>query len=103
MRSDTELGIDPGNSISNPFAAELIPGVSHSGHERNRLFLNRAGEQFVDVSGVSGLDDAADGRSFALLDFDRDGWLDIAVVNANAPLLRLYRNGFRQSKEAAAG
>lgn len=67
-------------------------GVSQSGKERNHLFLNDQGRAFHDVSGLSGLDSSADGRSFAWLDFDRDGLLDLATVNANAPLLELYHN-----------
>jgi thiol-disulfide isomerase/thioredoxin len=41
---------------------------------------------------VSGLDDPGDGRTWSLLDFDRDGWIDIARVNANSPFVRLYKN-----------
>jgi hypothetical protein len=67
-------------------------GSSQSGKERNHFFLSLGGQQFEDISALAGLDDPADGRSFALLDFDRDGWQDLAVVNANAPLLRLYHN-----------
>jgi len=67
-------------------------GSSFSGHERDKLFLNLGNGQFKDVSGVSGADDPGDGRVFALLDFDRDGWWDIAEVNANAPSLKLYQN-----------
>ncbi|MDB4526747.1 ASPIC/UnbV domain-containing protein [bacterium] len=66
---------------------------SLSGHERNKLYLNEAsGSDFEDVSGVSGLDDEADGRAFAVLDYDRDGWNDIVLVNAMNPLTRLFRN-----------
>jgi len=67
-----------------------------SGSERNHLFLNRRGEQFLDVSGVSALDSPADGRAFAVLDYDRDGWPDIAVVNSNAPWCNLYHNDLGQ-------
>ena len=70
----------------------IISGASFSGHERNKLFLNVAGSRFEDVSGVSGLDAETDGRAFAVFDYDRDGWQDIAIVNANAPLLELFRN-----------
>lgn len=71
------------------------PGAtSRSGHERNRLFMSQfPGErQFADVSGVSGADSPADGRSVAFLDFDKDGFQDMALVNANAPKLELFRN-----------
>ena len=66
--------------------------LSFSGHERNHLFVNQRGQRFTDTSGLSGLDSPSDGRGFALCDYDHDGWADIAVVNANAPWLTLYRN-----------
>ena len=65
---------------------------SFSGHERNHLFINERGERFHDVSSVSGLDDDGDGRSLAYLDYNRDGWLDVALVNANRPHLSLFEN-----------
>jgi hypothetical protein len=68
------------------------PGASQSGHERNHLFYNIKGERFIDISGVSGLDHMADGRAVAILDYNRDGWIDLAVVNANKPLLQLFEN-----------
>jgi ASPIC and UnbV/FG-GAP-like repeat len=71
---------------------EKIVVHSLSGRERNHYFANRGGKQFTDLSALSGLDDAGDGRGWALLDFDRDGWQDLALVNANKPLFSLYRN-----------
>ena len=65
---------------------------SLNGNERNRYFANRAGRSFTDISALSGLDNPADSRGFAILDYDRDGWQDIALVNANQPLFNLYRN-----------
>ncbi len=65
---------------------------SLNGNERNRYFANRKGRAFVDISGVSGLDNPADSRGFAVLDYDRDGWQDVALVNANQPLFNLYHN-----------
>ena len=62
------------------------------GRERNRYFANRGGRSFVDASGLSGLDSSADGRGFAVLDYDRDGWQDVALINAHRPLFGLYRN-----------
>lgn len=64
---------------------------SLSGRERNRMFL-RHEDNFSDVTLVSGVDDIADGRSFALLDFDQDGWQDIAMMSLNSPRFKLYRN-----------
>lgn len=71
---------------------------SLSGMERNHFFLNREGRAFTDLSALSGLDTPADSRGFAVLDHNRDGWPDVALVNANEPLFSLYRN-----EMAAAG
>jgi hypothetical protein len=73
---------------------------SLNGHERNHYFANRGGRAFADISFLSGLDNPADSRGFAVLDYDRDGWQDVALVNANQPLFNLYHNempaaGFR--------
>lgn len=65
---------------------------SLSGNERNHYFANRGGRAFSDLSALSGLDNPADSRGWALLDYDRDGWQDIALVNANQPLFNLYHN-----------
>jgi hypothetical protein len=65
---------------------------SLNGNERNHYFANRGGRSFVDISGLSGLDNPADSRGFAVLDYDRDGWQDVALVNANQPLFNLYHN-----------
>lgn len=71
-----------------------LSNINHpfSGSERNRLFLSSHGDSFLDISGVSGVDSAADGRVSVWLDIDRDGRQDLAVVNSNRPLLQLYRN-----------
>jgi hypothetical protein len=76
---------------------------SFSGHERDHFFVNRSGQAFDDVSALSGLDNVADGRGFAIWDFDHDGWQDVALVNANKPLLNIYRNqaGSRWGRAAA--
>jgi len=65
---------------------------SLSGKERNHYFANRTGKEFTDLSALSGLDNLADSRGWALLDYDRDGWQDVALVNANAPLFNIYQN-----------
>ena len=76
---------------------EMVDGKlrvhSLSGHERNKLYLNDGKDSFFsDQSGLSGLDDEADSRAFAVFDYDRDGWSDIVSINAMNPLTRLYRN-----------
>jgi thiol-disulfide isomerase/thioredoxin len=90
-------------SMVDPFA-QVSDGSSLSGHERNVLFLSSEGKHFDDVSGISGADDPADGRAVALIDYDRDGWQDLVVVNVNAPQIQLFRNevrSVRTSRNAA--
>lgn len=93
MRTDEDdpddIAFDP--SMTDPFAS-FVSDSSLSGHERNVLFLNREGRQFEDVSGISGVNHPADGRAVGLLDYDRDGWQDLVVVNANAPQIQLFHN-----------
>src|SRR4029078_5302993 len=48
-----------------------------------------------EVAGALGLDLDHDGRSFAVLDIDRDGDPDLVVMAARqAPQLRVFRNDF---------
>ena len=56
---------------------------SHSGNERNQAFLNLGNGSFADVSGISGADSIADGRSFVFWDPDRDGRLDLLLCNSS--------------------
>lgn len=67
-------------------------GLSWSGRERNRMFLSVGGEQFFDVSAVTGTDFIGDARALGLLDWDHDGQVDMLLRNRTAPRLRLLRN-----------
>jgi len=66
--------------------------ASLSGHERNPLFFNREGEHFDNLSLISGADSDKDGRTVVLWDYNKDGFIDLAVVNSNAPKLAIYQN-----------
>jgi len=87
--------------------AAMKSGDSISGHERNMAFLNRAAPDrpgsrgFADISAISGLDFTDDARGLALVDWDRDGDLDLWFRNRSAPTLRLMEN--RMSAEQNAG
>ena len=83
-------------------AATPWTAFSHSGKERNRLFLNQSGTHFSNVSGMSGADSIFDGRSFVHWDFNRDGQPDLAVVNANGPLLQIFENQNRSENQFIA-
>ncbi|MFK7766061.1 MAG: ASPIC/UnbV domain-containing protein [Mariniblastus sp.] len=66
-----------------------------SGNERNRLFMRR-GDNYDDMTLVSGVDFREDGRGFVLLDADRDGLMDLGVVSPNEPRFRIIKNKFSQ-------
>ncbi len=71
---------------------KLVRG-SIASRQRNVLLRNDGQGAFDDVSGSVGLDLDQDGRSFAVLDLDRDGDPDLAVMAARqAPQLRVFRN-----------
>jgi len=71
---------------------------SFSGQEKNRLFMSKGASSFKDLSVVSGLDSQADGRAFAIWDYNRDGWQDLLLANANFPQLEIYSNLLHQKK-----
>lgn len=67
---------------------------SVSGNERNKLFINREGKSFVDVSAFSGADSKADSRVVAYSDLNHDGFQDLLVVNGNNPHLEIFANRY---------
>jgi Flp pilus assembly protein TadD len=72
----------------------LLKG-SIASHQRNVLLANDGEGGFYEVSGMTGLDLEQDGRSFAVLDLDRDGDQDLAIMAArNTPQLRIFRNDY---------
>jgi len=66
-------------------------GFSFSGFERDKLYLNQKGN-YVDISGISGLDEVGDGRGAAWADFDNDGDYDLFLTQLQGDVHRLYRN-----------
>ena len=74
---------------------QLLIHRSIASRQRNVFLRNDGQGGFDDVSGAVGLDLDQDGRSFAVLDIDRDGDPDLAVMAARqAPQLRVFRNDF---------
>src|SRR5207253_3210852 len=57
------------------------PDVLVTLHGGIRLFLNNGSGTFTDVTRAAGLENPAWGASAAFFDYDRDGWLDLVVVN----------------------
>jgi Tfp pilus assembly protein PilF len=72
---------------------QLLVHQSIASRQRNVLFRNDGRGGFDEVSGAAGLDLDQDGRSFAVLDLDRDGDPDLAIMAARqTPHLRMFRN-----------
>jgi tetratricopeptide (TPR) repeat protein len=69
---------------------------SWSGPERNVLYLNNHDGTFSEVSGALGMDFPEDSRTFALVDLDHDGRLEVVLKNRNAPQLRILRNNMNE-------
>lgn len=63
-----------------------------SAFERNRMYLNVGGRNFVDISFVSGADNDGDGRGSFAADFNQDGLLDLAVRQVGGGPLLIYEN-----------
>lgn len=57
------------------------PDIVLTGFGTIKLFLNLGGGKFHDATIESGLANLLWGTSAAFLDYDRDGWLDLVVVN----------------------
>jgi Flp pilus assembly protein TadD len=82
---------------------QLLVHGSIASRQRNVLLRNDGKGGFDDVSGTSGLDIDQDGRSFGVLDLDRDGDADLALLAARqAPQLRLFRNDLAGRGKALA-
>jgi enediyne biosynthesis protein E4 len=70
---------------------------SYGGYERNRLFLNLRGTNFVEVAYLFGIALPEDCRNAAAADLDRDGRLDLIVTTFEEypevhQTIRVYRN-----------
>lgn len=82
--------------VSNPL---MIPelGENLSAYERNKLFINVDGKQFIDGSFASSTDIDSDSRSVIACDIDRDGAQDLFVASAGGGALRVFSNRLEQS------
>ncbi len=66
------------------------------------VFHARRGDRYYDFSGVSGLDFADDGRSFAVTDFDGDGRPDVILKNRLGPMVRVLQNNCGSENKSIA-
>jgi enediyne biosynthesis protein E4 len=81
--------------VENPFLLQE-GGHNLSAYERNRLYLNVEGSDFVEASFASGTDIDSDSRGVVFADFNRDGAIDLLVSSVGGGPLRLFMNRFPQ-------
>jgi len=79
--------------VENPWLI-AANGKSLSGYERNRIFLNVAGKDFFEISGLTLADSDADGRGTVVADFNNDGMEDVLVRHVGGLPIALYENHF---------
>jgi hypothetical protein len=58
-----------------------LPDLYLSNLGSNQMYLNKGAGRFVEVTKESGTDDPRWSTSASFFDYDRDGWLDLMVVN----------------------
>jgi len=95
----------PGTPYDDAWRAinQMLMHGSIASHQRNVFLRNDGHGGFDEISGALGLDLDQDGRSFAVLDIDRDGDPDLVVMAARqAPQLRVFRNDFSSGSSPAA-
>ena len=95
----------PGTPYDDAWRAinQLLIHGSIASRQRNVFLRNDGHGGFDEVSGALGLDLDQDGRSFAVLDIDRDGDQDLVVMAARqAPQLRIFRNDFETTAASLA-
>jgi tetratricopeptide (TPR) repeat protein len=95
----------PGTPYDDAWRAinQLLIHGSIAGRQRNVFLRNDGHGGYDEISGALGLDLDQDGRSFAVLDIDRDGDPDLAVMaDRQAPQLRIFRNDFETTSASLA-
>jgi hypothetical protein len=77
--------------VSNPWQI-VSAGHNLSAFERNRAFLNVKGQDFLDISHLTGADSDGDGRAVVAADFRNIGMQDLIVRQAGGGALLLFEN-----------
>ena len=77
--------------VGNPWQI-VAAGHNLSCYERNRVFLNVRGQDFLDISHLTGADSDGDGRSVVAADFRNVGMMDLLVRQAGGGPLLLFEN-----------
>lgn len=82
--------------VGNPWGI-VVEGHNLSAFERNRMYLNIGGSDFLDVSHLSGADSDGDGRSVVAADFRNTGMPDLIVRQVGGGPLLYFENRLPQA------
>ncbi len=77
--------------VSNPWQI-VAYGFNLSCYERNRVFLNVKGKDFLEISHLTGADSDGDGRAVVAADLRNTGMQDLIVRQSGGGPLLLYEN-----------
>lgn len=77
--------------VENPWQI-VSEGHNLSCFERNRIYLNSKGKDFLEISHLSGADNDGDSRSIVAADFRNNGMLDLVLRQCGGGPLLLYEN-----------
>jgi hypothetical protein len=90
---------EPDEKLESLFSEEMSGFTSGreswDGYQKNHLLLNQAGKAFLNVAFLLGVADEFDSRSAISSDLDRDGRVDLLVVEdrgEDGEILHVYRN-----------
>lgn len=89
---DSDHDLEDATAAWAALSRSMESGISWSGNERNRAWLNMRDGTFVDVSAIAGFDQIEDGRVALRTDWDGDGDVDIWLRSRNGPTLRYLEN-----------
>jgi hypothetical protein len=78
--------------VEDPFQINWESNLSS--FERNRVFINRAGSAFLEISHLTGADADADSRAVVPVDLGNDGRIDLVVRGVGGGALQVFENRF---------
>ncbi|MEM9161023.1 MAG: CRTAC1 family protein [Verrucomicrobiota bacterium] len=85
--SDTAFSQEQLNTFYDQFGPKALVGGNQMGwnpFEKDHLFLNLEGEEFINISYLLGVANGGDGRAVIGEDFDRDGKTDLLLVEQDS-------------------
>ena len=97
-RSATVLDYDGDGRLDILVGEDPLPGYNGSKTKRTRLFRNRGGFKFEDVTDAVGIPKEAPGLGVAVADVNNDGWPDIFICSGtfNALFLNDGKGKFKE-------